>query len=422
MKTIKNSCLNEQYVYFKHKSGLPVFIYPKEGYEGTYAIFGTNYGSVDESFKKSDENEYTTVPSGIAHFLEHKLFESEKGDAFSRYAKTGASANAYTSFDKTCYLFTCSENVEESLEILLDFVTSPFFTKETVEKEQEIIGQEIRMYDDSAEWQVFFNLLRALYVNHPIKLDIAGTVETIAQIDADVLYKCYNTFYNLSNMALCVVGNIMPETVEKIADKILKNNETVTIDRKFIPEPSEISQKRIQKEMAVAMPLFQMGYKLLPCGEYLSQKQKTAAKVLLEMLVGDASELYRSLLDKELINAEFGSELLEGRGFASVVMGGESKDPDKVYEIINKKICEYKNAQIDTLSFERAKKTVYGRMISSFNSIERIGGEMIEAHFGGATVFGAIEAAVSITMQDIKVFAEQLSEQSGALSVILPKR
>ena len=205
---IKNEELNEKYFKVAHPSGLTIYLYPKPEYKSTYAIFGTNYGSIDTKFQVKGSKEVIEVPDGIAHYLEHKLFESEEGDAFSEYAKTGAIANAYTSFDFTGYLFSCSENFDESLKILLNFVQSPYFTEETVKKEQGIIGQEIRMYEDNPDWKVLFNLLNCLYHNHPVKKDIAGSIESIAEITAEKLYTCYKCFYNLNNMSICIVGNI----------------------------------------------------------------------------------------------------------------------------------------------------------------------------------------------------------------------
>ena len=188
-KRVVSERVGDCYYEIKHPSGLQIYIYPKEENNSTYAVFGTRYGSIDTTFKTSDESRVHHVPAGIAHYLEHKLFESEDGDAFARYAKTGASANAYTSFDVTCYLFSCTENLYESLEILLDFVQSPYFTEQTVQKEQGIIGQEIRMYDDDPQWKVMTNLLRALYHKHPVRVDIAGTVESIAEITPEYLYQ-----------------------------------------------------------------------------------------------------------------------------------------------------------------------------------------------------------------------------------------
>ena len=186
---IKSARLGQEMVKIKHPSGLTMLLCPMLGYSTAYATFTANVGSVDTGFKTQDDDAFVDVPEGIAHFLEHKMFENEDGDAFAKYAKTGASANAYTSFDKTAYLFACTDRFEESLEILLDFVRRPYFTKESVQKEQGIIGQEIRMYDDDGEWRVQFNLLQALYHNHPVRIDIAGTVESIAEIDDQLLYR-----------------------------------------------------------------------------------------------------------------------------------------------------------------------------------------------------------------------------------------
>ena len=199
---IRNELTGDEYTLIRHKSGLDILVWEMEGYSTTEALFGTKYGSVNTKFKTAGDSGYTVVPEGIAHFLEHKLFENEDCDVFELYAKTGASANAYTSFDKTCYLFSCSENYKESLDILLSFVQAPYFTQETVEKEQGIIAQEIKMCNDNPGNRVFYNMLRCLYHEHPVKIDIAGTVESIQKIDADLLYKCYNTFYNLHNMVL----------------------------------------------------------------------------------------------------------------------------------------------------------------------------------------------------------------------------
>ncbi|MBR1731449.1 MAG: insulinase family protein, partial [Ruminococcus sp.] len=187
---VKSALLGDKYYKIDHESGLTIYLYPKKDYNSKYAIFGTRYGSVNNAFSL-DGGEVKKVPDGIAHYLEHKMFECEDGDAFLKYAKTGANANAYTSFDKTCYLFSCADNFDESLEILLDFVQRPYFTEETVAKEQGIIGQEIRMYDDSAEWRVMFNMLEKMYHTHPVQLDIAGTVESIAEITPELLYDCY---------------------------------------------------------------------------------------------------------------------------------------------------------------------------------------------------------------------------------------
>ena len=259
----ENKQINEKYYYFKHKSGLDVYVVPKE--LGTYyALFGTKYGSIDRTFKKEGDKDFITVPDGIAHFLEHKLFENEDGvDTFARYAEYGASANAYTSSDKTAYLFSCTENFESSLEILLDFVSHPYFTKETVEKEQGIIGQEIRMYDDHPGARLEKGLLQAMYEKNKMRIDIAGTTESIAEITADTLYKCYYTFYNLNNMALAVCGDVDTDKVMEICDKILTEAPVQTIIRDYedADEKPQVYKKRSVCELSVSKPIFSIGIK-----------------------------------------------------------------------------------------------------------------------------------------------------------------
>lgn len=242
IKEVKSERLGDKYYEIKHPSGLKIFVYPKERNNSTYAVFGTRYGSIDNCFRVNGETH--RVPAGIAHYLEHKLFESADGDAFARYAKTGASANAYTSFDMTCFLFSCTENVYDSLEILLDFVQSPYFTEQTVQKEQGIIGQEIKMYEDDPQWRVLFNLLESLYRTHPVKTDIAGTVESIAQITPELLYECYHTFYNLNNMVLSIAGDVDLNRILQLCDRMLKPSKPVAVERIFDPEPDEIVKTR----------------------------------------------------------------------------------------------------------------------------------------------------------------------------------
>lgn len=307
---IKNEKLGESYYEIKHQSGLKILVYPKKNYASSYAMFGTRYGSIDTQFKLSGEKEFTEVPEGIAHFLEHKLFESEDLDAFQRYAATGASANAYTSFDKTCYLFSCSGDFKGSLEILLDFVTHPYFTPETVEKEQGIIGQEIKMCQDEPSWEVLFGMLRGMYKKHPVRIDIAGTVESISHITAELLYKCYGTFYNLSNMVLCVAGNVDVDTVLSVADKVLKKQPEKKIERKFHEEPKEVCESYVEEFLPVATPVFALGYKEDVKTPERSLKDVICSNIILELVAGKTSKLYSDMLSDGLINTAFGFEFL----------------------------------------------------------------------------------------------------------------
>ena len=421
IKEIFSTQLDEKYYSINHPSGLRILILPKKEYSSKYAIFGTHYGSIDTRFHRSDEKEFTVVPEGIAHFLEHKLFESKDKDAFERYAKTGASANAYTSFDRTCYLFSCTDNFTDSLEILLDFVQSPYFTKETVEKEQGIIGQEIRMYEDVPNWQVLFNLLRSLYHNHPVRIDIAGTVDSIAKITPELLYKCYNTFYNLSNMVLCVAGNVEVEEVVRIADKILKPVKPIVIDRNFPDEPHDVVRNFISQKLSVAVPVFALGFKEDCEVPERTLKEQIETNILLEILAGNTSPLYRRLLEQGLINTSFGSEYFIGYGYASVIFEGESKDPQAVAKAINEEVERIRKDGINKAAFERARKLLYGRTIMAYNDVENVANGLVATYFNGYGLFDDIDIYKTVTAADIeKRLKNQLNRQQSALSVILP--
>ncbi len=403
----------------EHESGLRVFVCPKAGYSSAFAIFGTAYGSVNNRFCVPGDTQPMDVPAGIAHFLEHKLFENENDNAFVRYAKTGANANAYTSFDKTCYLFSCSQNFEESLEILLDFVQSPYFTPETVQKEQGIIGQEIRMCLDDPERRVVWNLLEALYHNHPVRMDIAGSVESIAQIDADLLYRCYRAFYRPENMALCVAGNVQPETVFDAADRLIRTERQEGKPSCLFPEePADVVQARTEQHFPVAVPLFQLGFKECAKDRATSQ-QLVETEILLELLASESSPLYRRLLDRGWINPSFGCEYFEGPGYAAVLFGGESREPDRVADEIKAEIVRLRKEGIDPETFECARRTVYGRAVSVLGSVGAIANSMAEAAFSGRIFGDSIGLALQVTKEDImRRLNEQLDEHYSALSVV----
>lgn len=419
IKTVENNIVKDKYYVLDHPSGLTIYVYPKEGYQSTYAIIGTKYGSVNTRFKV-DDGEEITVPDGIAHYLEHKLFESEDGDAFARYAKTGASANAYTSFEKTCYLFSCTDNFEESLEILLDFVQSPYFTAETVAKEQGIIGQEIKMYDDSPSWRVMFNTLLGMYHKHPVRIDIAGTVESIAEITAEKLYECYNSFYNLNNMVLCVAGNATVEQVLSVADRMLKPNKKQKIENFFEDEPYEVAQKYVEQKFPVTLPLFNLGFKENVGDTADTSEQLAYTDILLTILASSSSKLYCRLMDEGLINETFSFEYTEGPHYAAVMFGGESRNPKKVAEIIKEEIRELKKNGINEKDFELAKRSVYGNAISGFNSNENIANILVDMHFNGRELFGYVDAIANAKAEDIeKRLTEILDPDNCTLSVVL---
>lgn len=419
IQTVESKLVKDKYYKVEHPSGLTIYIYPKEGYKSTYAIFGTKYGSVNTRFR-IDDGEEITVPDGIAHYLEHKLFESEDGDAFTRYAATGANANAYTSFDKTCYLFSCTEKFEESLEILLDFVQSPYFTAETVAKEQGIIGQEIKMYDDSPDWRVTFNTLAGMYHKHPVRIDIAGTVESIAEITADKLYECYNSFYNLNNMVLCIAGNTTVEQVLSVADRMLKPCEKHKIENIFEDEPYEVAQKYVEQKFPVTIPLFCLGFKENVGSKAATTQQLAYTDILLFMMASSSSKLYNKLLEDGLINATFYYEHQEGPNYSAVVFGGESRNPKKTAEIIKDAIREFKSSGIDRQEFELAKRAVYGDAISGFNSTEGIANTLVDMYFNGRELFAYVDSIANATVEDIeKRLAEMLDPDNCTLSVVV---
>ncbi len=422
IRTVESSIVKDKYYVIDHSSGLTIYVYPKPGYNSSYAIFGTNYGSVNTRFKV-DGGEEIVTPDGIAHYLEHKMFESEDGDAFARYAKTGANANAYTSFEKTCYLFSCGDHFEESLEILLDFVQSPYFTAETVAKEQGIIGQEIKMYDDSPSWRVMFNTLVGMYQKHPVRVDIAGTVESIAEITAEKLYQCYNSFYNLHNMVLCVAGNVTAEQVLKIADKLLKPNEKHDVEPIFEDEPYEVGQEYVEQTFAVNIPMFDLGFKEKVGAEPITSQQAAYNDILLYALASPSSRLYNDLLNSELINDTFGYERLEGPGYAAILFGGESREPKKAAEVIKKHIAELKQSGVPQEEFERAKRAVYGSVISDFNSNDSIANVMVDMHFEQRELFSYVDAIANATLEDINArLDEVLDVNNCTLSVVTAEK
>ena len=415
---IKSQRLGEEFLRIKHKSGLTLLLCPMKGYSSAYALFGTEYGSVESSFIDKD-GALIQIPAGTAHFLEHKMFESEEGDAFALYAKTGASANAYTSFDKTAYLFSCSDNFKESLSILMHLVTEPYFTPQTVEKEQGIIGQEIKMYDDSPEWRVMFNLMEALFEKHPLKIDIAGTVDTIAQITADTLYTCYNAFYNRNNMALAIAGNFEVQDVLDLADEILKPAEPMTAQRILVDEPAHVVKHRMEQQLPVATPLFQIGFKAVPKSKEENLINQVYDEILLDTIAGEHTALYRSMYDEGIINSTFVGEVMAGRDFAVTLFEGESRDPDKVYEALCGEIRRMQREGIDRDAFERSRRAIYGRYLGMYARVDSVASLMLTTQFGGADMYTVLEAAAGATYEMLTArLLEAFDPERSALSVV----
>jgi len=424
-KIKENQMLNEKHYSFKHKSGLEVYVFPKD-MTTSYAIFATRYGAIDNKFKLDTDGEYTSVPDGIAHFLEHKLFECEGGtDAFELFAKTGASANAYTSNTMTGYLFSCTENFYESLRILLDFVTHPYFTEKTVQKEQGIIAQEIRMYDDNAGARLHKELMKALYKSNKIRIDVAGTVESIGEITADILYKCYNTFYNLNNMTLSICGNVDVSEVEAICDEVLVPSPSINVirDSEDADEPKEVHQSRAYCKLDVSKPIFAIGIKdsNIPCDPRERVKKAYATEILDEILFSQSSSFYNELYEENLIAQDLSSGCELTKHFSFNVLSSESKDPEAVYSRFVEYIENVKQNGINREDFELSKRTVYASNIKSFDSTEDIANNFVFNHFDGADLLDSPQIIEEIDIEYVtKLLNEGFKEEYYAMSVILP--
>lgn len=426
LKVRKNEITGEAVYYGKSASGLDVFIMPRKDYSASYAIFGTKYGSVDSEFIVPGETEITSVPDGIAHYLEHKMFDMPDGsNIFDKFSRYGANANAFTSFNMTAYLFSAADFIEENLEILMDYVQTPYFTEESVQKEQGIIGQEIRMYDDSPTWRVFFNFLGCLYKDHPVKKDVAGTVESISHITAEYLYKCYNTFYNLSNMAIFVTGDFDPYKIGEIIEKNVKNNKPFNENiKKIYPQEQKNTVKAYaEQKLSVAMPLFMFGFKDNDTGFSGDKllKKYLEMNILLKLIFGKGTAIYKELYEKGLINDSFSVDYTMQPDYAFSEISGESKNPKEVYDKILNEIKRIRNEGISVEDYERAKKVLWGEYIRTYNDIEEFSHAFLSMYMMGVDLLNYEEVYKSVTFEDIqKRFENHFNIENAALSVINP--
>lgn len=417
--------IDETLLLGTHRSGLRVAIVPKTGFSKYYAIYGTEYGSIDREFIALGENERTVLPDGVAHFLEHKLFEMSDGtNAFDSFSKTGGNSNAFTSFNITAYLFSCTDNFYENLDILLDFVNTPYFTKENIQKEQGIIGQEIKMYDDDPQWRVFFNMLTALYNENPVKRDIAGTVESISHITPKMLYKCTDTFYNPSNMYLVMVGDIDESKIEEYIDRHIPSSRAAGEVKKFAPiEKPSVAQKKITQSLSVSTPMFAIGFKEREtgvCGFELLKKE-IATDILIELLFGKSSENYIRMYESGIIDSSFDGETELEKEYGFTSFGGESKDPEGVYKEILKSINEAKKTGFPDEKIARIKKVLLSDDIRMYNNVENIGNTYIKSLMKGINPLDYKKAADEISKEYLmKRLNEHFDEEYSVLSIVYP--
>lgn len=427
LRTHQSSLLGEEYRVWRHISGLDIYIFPKQ-MTSTYAIFGTKYGSIHNRFRTTEEETMTTVPDGIAHFLEHKLFTAEDGsDAFERFSEYGADANAYTSFNKTCYLFSCTERFGDSLKELLSFVTHPYFTPESVASEVGIISEEIRMYDDHPSDRCFYGMLEAMYHTHSIRRNICGSVQSISNITAELLYQCYHTFYRLSNMALVVCGNVSDEEILRIADEVLPtapiNEPSVVCPNENDQEPSEVLTAYREQRMQVAKPLFNIGIKDvdIPTDARARQIKDAAMSILDEMLFSRAGRIYNDLLDRDLISPalSYGYTISESSAYNS--LAGEADDPKLVLCEIKKHLARIQKEGLCRADYERGKRVMYAEFVKSFDSTDSIANNLFSFICEDAELLSYAEILEEITFEDVcRLFEHAFDEEKISISVVSP--
>ena len=426
MREIENKNIKEKCYMEKLENGLQVIIIPKKEIQKKYIIWATKFGSIDNTFIDSTTGEKVVIPDGVAHFLEHKMFEQKNGvDSLYVLMALGLDANAYTTNDHTAYLFECTDHFYEGLDELMDYVQNPYFTDQNVEKEKGIIGQEIGMYDDDPGWQLYINAMDCLYEKNPIKVDTAGTVETISGINPEMLYKCYNTFYHPSNMVLTVVGDFEPEAILAEIKKRLKDNEARgEITRIYPEEKLEINKKYAEKEMEVSLPLFMIGFKDNIKDKYNEVvKRHIAIEIILNMLIGKSSNLYNELYKEGYLLSQPDLEYEFGNEYSHVLIGGQSKNPQKVYEKIAEKIQEMRNNNINVQEFERIKKKIYGDYAVEYNNVADIGRMFASDYIKGINSFEYMDKFEEIDAEYAKqVLKEIFTEDKMIMSVIKGKK
>lgn len=402
-------------------NGLSIYVVPKQGYSKCHALLAVSYGGMDRRFDRGGGLEDT--PAGIAHYLEHKMFDLKEGNALQMLSANGASPNAYTAADVTAYYFSCTDRFAEHLRLLLRFVSTPYFTPESVEKEQGIIAQEIGMVQDNPDWRLYQNLLQGLYTLHPIRESIIGTVESIRQITSDTLYDCHRAFYQPGNMALCVAGDVDPKRVVSIARALLSGSSGPVAQKDYGGrEPVRTARGEIREEMAVSAPNFLLGFKAAPHPQGREDLRRTLlGELCAQLLCGENSPLYARLYRKGLINQRFQVDYSSYPGAAFLVLGGESADPRGVRQAVLEEartLAEH----LDPSRFQRALRGAYGARVRGLNSLETICGQLFHGAFRGYHYFDFGDLYSSLTPEEAARFlGETVQENQSTLSIILPK-
>lgn len=402
-------------------NGLLVRVVKKPGFSKVRAFLAVDYGSMDTTFHSGGKS-YRS-PLGVAHYLEHKMFDMPDGDVMLQFARYGGNPNAFTSYDITAYYVECTDFFKENLELLLRFVTTAYFTEESVEKERGIIAQEIRMYEDSADSCVYENLFAASYAHHPIRNNIAGTVESIGEITVQTLYDCHRAFYTPDNMMLCVVGDVDPDLVFRMAETLVPGVDAPVLERDYGgPEQMVPTQKRVEARMEVSMPMFAIGFKMEPagCGPE-SMRQEVIGDLAAEVLMGESSPLYTAMYEQNLIDSGFscGYEGLKGASMLSA--GGDSEEPERVYEALLREAERIRRDGIDSELFRRLKRSALGRRMRDLDGFESICYRTCAYHFEGVDYFTFPEIFRSVTQEQVAAFLDTVvCEERAAMSLIYP--
>lgn len=404
-------------------NGLTAFVLPKAKFLRTYGVLSTHYGSLDSKFQVQNEG-VREVPPGIAHFLEHKLFEEEEGNVFGRFAAWGASVNAFTSYNQTSYLFSTIDSWQDCLVQLIDFVNNPYLTAENVDKEKGIIEQELQMYADDPDHRLHSTLLESLYHKHPVRLDIGGTVESVRAITVEDLLRCYYTFYQPSNMALAVVGDVDPkETIELIERSYPKwQHQVGPIERFYPEEPKGIVEPWTEQKLQISRPRYLLGFKHEPRwhGEQLLRQQLTMS-LALKLVAGRSSHIYAKLYDADLVSDSFGAGFSSDPNYAYTILGSETDNPEKLHEELVKVLNELKAGGVKSDDVERLKRQMYGSHIASFNSFEYTANRILAHHFNGTDYHRFIEILQSVTAQDVQTtLVQELAWERSSVALLRP--
>lgn len=388
------------------QNGLRLFVIPKPGFQKTFVTYTTQFGSLDSRFKPLGKEDFVTVPDGVAHFLEHKLFEKEEEDLFTAFAEENAQANAFTSFDRTSYLFSATDHLENNIKRLLTMVETPYFTKETVDKEKGIIAEEIKMYQEQPGYKLMFNTLRAMYEKHPIRVDIAGSVESIYDITKDDLYLCYETFYHPSNMVLFVVGDVEPQYIVDIVEEHENHRDKTNqpkIERALIDEPKSVNQHVVSEEMKLQSPKLMLGFKNQPLDESPEKyvQRDLEMTFFYELIFGEETEFYQELLNDDLIDETFGYQFVLEPTYSFSIITSATNYPDQLKQLLIKQLKDNKGNLTDVEAFDLLKKQFIGEFISSLNSPEYIANQYAKLYFEGVSVFDMLNIVKNITLESV---------------------